>query len=281
LCKLPFEVPWFSERNCRATYVGHPYFDQLANQEYDQAFLDSLVKPCEPLLTLLPGSRDQEVEFNLPILLDAAEIVLERQEKVRVAVACFNEHQKQLAESMLSDRRHPVSLYVGKTPELIKSASVCVACSGSVSLELLYHRKPTVIVYRLKPSMMVAQSVMLRIKYITLVNLIATSDIRKTSWRPYDPDAPDAEVAVMPEYLTTRNPADRIAGHASEWLSNSLLYDQKVAEMNRLAERFAIPGATERAAAYIMGQLSGAGQQDRQVGFEAKAIDPDAKNRAA
>src|SRR5438874_29674 len=35
LCKLPFEEPWFNDRDCRATYVGHPYFDELSQQRLD------------------------------------------------------------------------------------------------------------------------------------------------------------------------------------------------------------------------------------------------------
>ena len=39
LCKLPFEVDWFAKRGCCATYIGHPYFDELKQQELDQEFI--------------------------------------------------------------------------------------------------------------------------------------------------------------------------------------------------------------------------------------------------
>jgi len=52
LCKLPFEVEWFKERGCQATFVGHPYFDQLVHQEYDNDFLSELGSQDRPLLTL-------------------------------------------------------------------------------------------------------------------------------------------------------------------------------------------------------------------------------------
>ena len=39
LCKLLFEKKWFEDRGCRATYVGHPFFDQLINQELDDSFI--------------------------------------------------------------------------------------------------------------------------------------------------------------------------------------------------------------------------------------------------
>ncbi len=255
LCKLPFEVDWFSKRKCHATYVGHPFFDQLCNQTYDQAFMDRLHGSTQQLLTLLPGSRDQEVEFNLPILLDAAEQVLKSVENLKVVVACYNQRQQKMAEDMLRGRSDQINLHVGRTPELIKMATVCLACSGSVSLELLFHRKPTVIVYHLKRSVMMAQAVILRIKFITLVNLIAADDINKKTFRPYDPDAADAEPTIMPEYMTTGNPAAKIASHATQWLTDATLRQRKVEEMDVLAKRYAKPGATQRAANYLLVQL--------------------------
>ena len=96
-----------------------------------------------PLLTLLPGSRNQEVKNVLPILLDTAAIVKQSVPNCRIVVASFNEKQKAMADSMLAEHQAEAEIetMVGRTPELMKAATVCVACSGSVSMELLYYRK--------------------------------------------------------------------------------------------------------------------------------------------
>ncbi len=260
LCKLPFEVDWFAARKCHATYVGHPYFDQLSQQTYDQAFVDALEDSGRSLLTLLPGSRDAEVETNLPILLNAAEHVARDVDNVRIAVACFNPKQLAEAQSQLDARSTQVAgpqveLFVGRTPELIRSAKVCLACSGSVSMELLYHRKPTVIVYKISRWVMLAQAFVLRTRYITLVNLIACANIRKTSWRPYDPDAVAAEPVPMPEYMTSTDCSQAVAARAVGWLSDEQARLEKVAELDELAKRVALPGASRLAADYILEQL--------------------------
>jgi len=57
LCKLPFEEAWFAKRNCRAHYVGHPYFDELSEAPLESDFFrlkQSAIGP-QPVLTLLPG----------------------------------------------------------------------------------------------------------------------------------------------------------------------------------------------------------------------------------
>ena len=259
LCKLPFEVDWFAARGCTATYVGHPYFDQLATQTFDEAFCDQLNRDPEPLVTLLPGSRNQEVDRHLPILLDAAEEIQAQVPGCRIAIACFNEKHLHLAEEMTAKRSSVIQSHVDRTPELMRSSTICVACSGSVSLELLHYRKPTIIVYQLARWMMVAQAFLLRTKFITLVNLIAAKDIRKRTWGVYDPDdlenGDGQEVAVMPEYVTVGNPAAAVARKAISWLKDSQALDDNVQQLDFLAKQYARPGATDRAAEYIIDNL--------------------------
>lgn len=256
ICKLPFEVDWFAARNCHATYVGHPYFDQIAGQEYDESLIRRFHDSGEKVITLLPGSRNREVESVLPLLLETARKILARTDDCRIVIAYFNERQRAMSSRWVAESGLPIETFVGKTPELMKAAYTCVACSGSVSMELLHHRKPTVIVYKIQRWAMFAQAFFLRAKFITLVNLIAATDIRRDSWRPYDPDASDAEPCVMPEYLTCGDPADKIAQRIVRWVNEPGQYNAKVKQMDRLASQYAIPGATERAADYILEKLT-------------------------
>lgn len=260
LCKLPFEVEWFAERNCDATYVGHPYFDQLATHKYDETFSQQLESDPRPLVTLLPGSRNQEVDRHLPILLDAAEQIIAEVPNCRVAIACFNEKHQNLADELLTQRTGPIDSHVNRTAELMRSSKICLACSGSVSLELLHYRKPTIIVYQIARWVMVAQAILLRTRFVTLVNLIAAKDIRKRTWGVYDPDDPandrDEDAAVMPEYVTVGNPSKSVAQKAIAWLNDPEQLAQNVQQLDRLATEYARPGATDRAAEWLLERLS-------------------------
>jgi lipid-A-disaccharide synthase len=174
LCKLPFEEAWFRSKGCNATYVGHPYFDELANQRLDESVLASLRGRSERVLTILPGSRRQEVQHNLPMLLKAAALVRRETPAVRVVIASYNEVQAEMARQLVATGPVPAEVFISRTPELISAADCCLATSGSVSLELLYHAKPAVIVY--KVSWLLAQAVrrLASTRYITLVNLLAS-----------------------------------------------------------------------------------------------------------
>ena len=251
LCKLPFEVDWFSERGCQATYIGHPYFDQLFSQQYDEGFIEQHQSSGRSLV-LLPGSRDLEIERHLEMMLDTSTLLKRHHPDLNVMVACYSQTHLEQAQILADKMRCDVRCFVGRTPELMRMADLCLACSGSVSLELLFHRKPTVIVYKVSRLVMFLQSIFLRCKYITLVNLIACHDIKRKAIRVYHPEKPGAEPAPMPEFLTRVDCPERLARALNDWLREPRLLEQKRQELNTIAQRYVQPGATERAADYLM-----------------------------
>ena len=220
LCSLPFEEAWFRERGCNATFVGHPFFDEVRQQKFDEAFLESQRGREGPLVTILPGSRTQEVLHNLPWFLKAAERVREAVPTARFAVAAFKPEHARMAAEMAGANKLSVEIHSGRTPELMHLAICCMACSGSVSMELLYHTKPTVIHYRISPLAYAVQKRFRKVKYITLVNLLSTGELYPADLSPYDPNQPDAEKVLFPEYLTCEDKSSAVAGHVIQWLTD-------------------------------------------------------------
>ncbi|MHC4177136.1 MAG: lipid-A-disaccharide synthase [Planctomycetota bacterium] len=255
LCSLPFEQQWFREQGCHATFVGHPFFDEVRRQEYDRGFLAELRNREGPLVVILPGSRTQEVTNNLKWFLKAAARVRERVPQVRFAMAAFKPHQAELARREVTARGLPIEVFVGKTPELIHLADCCMSVSGSVSLELLYHTTPTVILYWISRLAYFVQGFFRKVKYITLVNLLSTDELFPQDLRPFDPAQDDAEKVLFPEYLTCEDKSDRIAAHVVEWLTDRSRRERRVAELARLKAKVAAGGASHRAAEYILNVL--------------------------
>jgi lipid-A-disaccharide synthase len=265
LCKLPFEERWFRERGCHATYVGHPYFDELRGQKLDKEFVRQVREGGGPLVVILPGSRTQEVEANTQAFLKAAAKISERVPQVRVAAAAFKGSQGELVRQLAAEaaspsgktrRRPSVEVYVGRTQELIHAADCCLACSGSVSLELLYHSKPSVILYRISRLAYFVQRLFRKVRYITLVNLMTADD--PFTGRPagvYDPADPRDAHVLIPEYLTCEDRSEQLAAHCIEWLSNPGARSRRVAALEALRERVGQGGASQRAAEYIVAAI--------------------------
>lgn len=260
LCKLPFEKKWLEDRHCQAEYVGHPFFDEMQRQEIDVEFVNRFRQEHlagedtdADLVTILPGSRTQEIRSNLPALLRTAKRVKESRPETRFVVSCLNREQQQLAESVAEEAGlAKIAMMDGnRTPELIHLAKCCLACSGSVSLELMYREKPTIIHYKLPRHLFLLQKLFLRVKYITLVNLLWSQTISRNGMSVYDPDSSKAEPVPFPEYLTTSDKSVEMSSQLIKLLENRNAFQQKVGMLQDLKRNFGHPGASEHAAGVI------------------------------
>lgn len=257
LCSLPFEETWFRERGCNATFVGHPYFDEVRAQQFDSRFLESQRGRPGRLVTILPGSRTQEVTQNLRWFLKAARLIRARQPDVRFAIASFKPKQAEFARQAVAESGLPVEVHVGRTAELIHLSHCCLAVSGSVSLELLYQAKPTVILYWIDRFAFFVQGFFRRVKYITLVNLLSADELFPKNLTPYDPKQPGADEVLFPEYLTCEDKSQQLADHVIEWLTDGEQYNRLVARLEELRTAVGHGGASKRAATYVLDTLSG------------------------
>jgi lipid-A-disaccharide synthase len=237
LCTLPFEEKWFRERGVAAEYIGHPYFDELRAQHLDAAFLAEERFRPGPVIALLPGSRNSELSNNLDSLLRAAAIIHARRPNTRFLVACLRDQHRQRVEEKIRGRNLPIEVHAGRTPEIIHLAHSCIAVSGSVGLELLYHGKPSVVTYREHWSGLLIARMLMQCRYISLVNLLA-------------------EKELFPEYLSARCEAENMAAHVLGWLNDDATYQKRCDELAALRETIAKPGACERAARCVLEWLS-------------------------
>jgi lipid-A-disaccharide synthase len=250
LCSLPFEPAWYHSRGVsQAVYVGHPYFDELADRCLDTGFLAQQNDRAGLLVAILPGSRTQEVVRNLPDMIRAAEKLAGNRPDVRFAVACLHERHKALAEQLIAQAiteqdapsRLAIEVHAGRTAELIRLARVAWAVSGSVGLELMMEALPSVVLYKVKRLDLWLARPFIKAKYISLVNLLA-----------------DAE--LFPEYLTWRDVSDELVRWALLWLDESAARAQRTASLVELRQFVAEPGASDRAAGRIAAWF-----QDRSV----------------
>ena len=257
LSALPFEHEWFLAQGIGSTLVGHPFFDEL--EEVERPSPNAVARP---LVLLLPGSRGQEIEGNLDSILRAAAVVKERVPGARFAVGALHERHAARVREVLASLRGELDVAVesGRTRSLIAEAHAAIAVSGSVSLELLAARVPSVIVYRISALAYVVQSWFRHARFITLVNLLACRQpIGPTQpvWRPPLGVPPaDAEM-VFPEYLTVEDPAHTAAGHVVEWLTDPASRGRLVARLESVAHTVAHAGSAERAAAAVLAIAAG------------------------
>lgn len=241
LCGLPFEQKWYADRGVAAEFVGHPFFDEVADAKLDEDFIRPRQQPDRQHVAILPGSRNFEVHRNWPLMIAVIQRLHAAHPSARFFIACYKESHREYCANWINDRNLdlPIELHVGKTSEIIELADCCLMVSGSVSLELLARRTPAVVTYRLSRFLQAISGIMLRCKFISLPNLIADRE-------------------VMPELFYAGRP-DREIDWAFEivngWLSDSAAMKLKTAELARLSESVADTGATARTAEAILSNL--------------------------
>jgi lipid-A-disaccharide synthase len=134
----------------------------------------------------------------------------------------------------------------------MRLADCAMSVSGSVSLELLFHTTPTVILYWVDRLAYFVQTFFRKVKYITLVNLLATDGLDDTDITVFDPSQADADRVLFPEYLTHEDRSAQMAAHIIEWLSDPAKRAARVAALEKLKTQVAHGGASGRAAEYIL-----------------------------
>jgi lipid-A-disaccharide synthase len=174
---LPFEVEVYRREGIDATYVGHPLIDIVKTSLDRDAFLKRLgLSPSRRLVALLPGSRPQEIRQHIGPLIDTASILRERfadLDFIMVSLPSF--------EQMVADEIRKAGKEMAVTTELryeaIAYSDLAIMCSGTVTLEAALLGTPMIVIYRLALLSWALGRMIIKVPYISLVNLVAREEI--------------------------------------------------------------------------------------------------------
>ena len=174
---LPFEVEFFRKHDYRINYVGNPCVDAVAAyrdsySESREEFLASTGLPDKRIVALLAGSRKQEIVSNLPMMLDAMAKYPDAVAVIAKAPGIDREFYAPFLEG-----RNAV-LFEG-TYRLLMHSYAALVTSGTATLETALFRVPQVVCYATPMPKLYAwlRRMFLKVKYISLVNLIADREV--------------------------------------------------------------------------------------------------------
>ena len=169
---LPFEKEFFKKHGIETTYHGHPLLEHIINFKKDKSTpkLDFIktnnLNPKRPIIALIPGSRKQEIIKKLPIMLNA---VSSYSENYNIVIAGMNMH-KAIYQSISFN--YNVNIVYEDTYNLLNQSSFALVTSGTATLETAFFNVPQVVCYKANwISFSIAKS-LVKIKFISLVNLI-------------------------------------------------------------------------------------------------------------
>ena len=172
---LPFEQDFYARNHFpQAVYVGHPLLDAVAQFKSQSADNPIQTSPSRRLVALLPGSRKQELKRSLPPMLQVARNHPECDFVIAGMTLLGDRFYQPLIQGLPN-----VSIVYDQTYRLLSSAYAALVCSGTATLETALFNVPQVVCYQANAVSAAIARVLIgnRIKYISLVNLIADAPV--------------------------------------------------------------------------------------------------------
>ncbi|MEN8927229.1 MAG: lipid-A-disaccharide synthase [Flavobacteriales bacterium] len=174
---LPFEKPFYEKFNYHVDFVGNPLLDEIGKFKKSYQFEDFRANNNldeRPIIALLPGSRNQEINTKLPLMLS----VVEKFPAYQFVIAGAPSQNPEIYAEHIKGSKQ-VSLIFGKTYPLLMNSHAGLITSGTATLETALFQVPQVVCYKANPISYAIAKKLVKIKFISLVNLIMDKEIVK------------------------------------------------------------------------------------------------------
>lgn len=177
LTLLAKEPKYFTPYGLKTTHVGHPVIETKYKKNFDETdFRTKFDIPQDnKIMSILPGSRHNEVSRLLPVFLQAYQVLSEKNRKL-TAVIPVVQTVKDMVLEYIEEYGKDLSIIIVETEQdrydLFQSSDVAVAASGTVSLELSILKVPHIIAYKVSSLTAILARKLLKIKYVNLTNIL-------------------------------------------------------------------------------------------------------------
>lgn len=229
---LPFEKDFYVKRGVEiAEFVGHPLVDSVMVSSQAEKFRSVYsISVNETVVGMLPGSRKREIRSILPEFIETAHKLKQKKKELCFVIPLA----PTLQESDLNisdDVKNLLNLKVirGDRYDLMANCDLVMVASGTVTLELALLNVPMVVVYRISPLTYWLGRKLIKVKFASLVNLIA-------------------EKEVVKELLQNDFTAESLVSSLLEIWPGTDKYNQLKKQLENIRELVGPAGASQRAA---------------------------------
>ena len=225
-CILPFEVDFYASWGMKVHYVGNPLLDEISQFKINPNFRNDKGLADRPIIALLPGSRKQEIERLLPEMLG----VMEHFGEYQFVIAAAPTFNASYYHQFIGEK--PAKLVFDQTYNLLSNAKAAIVASGTATLETALFKVPQVVVYKGGTISIAIARLLVKIKFISLVNLIMDKAVVTELIQE---DCNPKEITATLKAILEGNSRTEMLHHYEE-----------------LATRMGTAGASERTAKLIM-----------------------------
>ena len=231
---FPHELPVYEKAGARISFVGNPLVDKVKpemTRQEARAFFHMPEKKTSVLL--FPGSRRQEIELLLPVMLQGARKLLQVHPETVLYLPLADGISEGRIQSMIDAASVPVTLVRDKRYALMAAADAAVATSGTVVMEAALLGLPCVVLYRLSPVSYFIGRLLVHVKHFSLPNILLDESF---------------ETELLQDEVTP----DRIAEELWRLYPGNPHRAEVTAKLRQACERLGPPGASGRVAEKIL-----------------------------
>lgn len=230
---FPFEAEAYAKYNCDVEFVGHPLVDIVhPTMSVDESMTYFNARAEAKRVLLMPGSRKQEVLSLLDVMLESGEKLLQSHEDVQFFLPRAHTIDRAELEAFIKERCVPVTITEDHTYDLMQICDVCLAASGTATLETAMMELPTILLYKVSPITYGIGKMVVNLTHVGLPNIIAGKE-------------------VIPELLQSDVSVDSIVEHMLPLLDDLKENEHMREELRIVRDKLGEPGAVKRVAELI------------------------------
>jgi lipid-A-disaccharide synthase len=177
---FPFEIPYYEAHDIPVRYVGHPSVDKIHPQYSIQEDIKRFnLKPNNPIIGILPGSRSHEIIRILPVMLQAAKIIVKEFPQAQFILPQADSITDELLQDYLDQSTVKIRTVKNLPYDVIQCCNAVITFSGTASLEVALLGVPMLIVCKLSAITYWLGRLLVKTPFIGLPNIVAGKAIVK------------------------------------------------------------------------------------------------------
>jgi len=175
---FPFEVPFYEKENVPVRYVGHPSVDKVhAKRSVEEDFLAFSLSKGQPVIGILPGSRTDEINRMLPIMLKAAEEIQKQVPNVQFVLPQADSVSNELLQASFQGSSVDVKTIKNQFYDAVQCCDAVMTVSGTATLEIALLTVPMLVAYKLSTVTYWLAKILVDTEFIGLPNIVAGKSV--------------------------------------------------------------------------------------------------------
>jgi len=171
---FPFEVPFYERENVPVRYVGHPSVDKVQpKRSKADDLLRFYLNPNAPIIGILPGSRTDEINRMLPIMLQAAEKIQKIHPNAQFVLPQADSVSDELLQASFAHSSIKVKAIKSQFYDAVQCCDAVMTVSGTATLEIALLSMPMLVAYKLSLLTYLMARILVNVEFIGLPNIIA------------------------------------------------------------------------------------------------------------